>query len=245
MPTTTTEVEFWVDPICPWCWVTANWIVTEVAPRRDLSISWQPISLLFKNNPDPSSAYYENSAASHRMLRVMEAIRAERGEEAVFAWYWQCGTRIHHDGDKTFDLGDALVHIGLDRALAEAADDESWDVELRRRMDAGLELVGSDVGTPIIAYTCTDGTKRGIFGPVLTKVPSSEQSLRVWDAMQTLDGDGRLLGAQAHTRRAPRARPASRGVTARRTSIRYPPNTGCSPAGRATSNRLSVIEIRQ
>jgi hypothetical protein len=185
MPTTT-EVEFWVDPVCPWCWVTANWIVSEVAPERDLQITWQPISLLFKNNPDPDSQYYASSFASHRMLRVMEAIRAERGEQAVFTWYWQCGTRIHHDGDKTFDLGDALVHIGLDRRLADAADDEGWDVEIRRRMDAGLELVGNDVGTPIIAFTCSDRTKRGIFGPVLTKVPSSDESLRVWDAMQAL-----------------------------------------------------------
>jgi hypothetical protein len=186
-----TAVEFWVDPICPWCWVTANWIVTEVAPHRELDVSWQPISLLFKNNPDPESQYYENSAATHRMLRVMEAIRAARGEDAVFAWYWQCGTRIHHDKDKFFDLAEALAHVGLDRDLALAADDESWDVELRRRMDLGLELVGDDVGTPIIAFGCGDGTKRGIFGPVLTRVPATDKSLQVWDAMAaltTLDG---------------------------------------------------------
>ena len=36
---TTTEVEFWVDPVCPWCWVTAKWMVTEVAPNRDLDVS--------------------------------------------------------------------------------------------------------------------------------------------------------------------------------------------------------------
>ena len=181
-----TDVEFWVDPVCPWCWVTAKWIMTEVAPRRDLVLSWQPISLLFKNNPDPASQYYQASASSHRMLRVMEAIRATYGEEAVFRWYWQCATRIHHDDDKLFDLADALQHIGLDPAIASAGDDESWDVELRRRMDAGLELVGNDVGTPIIAFTCTDGTKRGIFGPVLTRVPPTETSLEVWDAMVAL-----------------------------------------------------------
>jgi predicted DsbA family dithiol-disulfide isomerase len=181
-----TAVEFWVDPICPWCWVTANWIVREVAPRRELDVTWQPISLLFKNNPDPESPYYASSAASHRMLRVMEAIRATHGDQAVFNWYWQCGTRIHHDQDKSFVLADALAHIGLERELALAADDESWDVELRRRMDLGLELVGNEVGTPIIAFTCTDGTKRGIFGPVLTRVPPTETALEVWDAMAAL-----------------------------------------------------------
>jgi hypothetical protein len=53
-------------------------------------------------------------------------------------------------------------------------------------MDLGLELVGTDVGTPIIAFRCADGTKRGIFGPVLTRVPPTETSLEVWDAMAAL-----------------------------------------------------------
>lgn len=181
-----TDVEFWVDPVCPWCWVTARWIVDEVAPLRDLHVIWQPISLLFKNDPDPDSQYYANTFRGHRMLRVMEAIRAEHGDEAAFPWYWQCGTRIHHDRDREFDLADALAAIGLDARLAGAADDERWDAEIRSRMDAGMTLVGNDVGTPIIAFTCPDGSKRGIFGPVITRVPATDQSLRIWDAMVTL-----------------------------------------------------------
>ena len=62
---------------------------------------------------------------------------------------------------------------------------------VRTGMDAGLELVGNDVGTPIIAFTASDGVKRGIFGPVITRVPTGEQALRVWDAMEaftTMDG---------------------------------------------------------
>lgn len=58
-------------------------------------------------------------------------------------------------------------------------------------MDEGIALVGNDVGTPIIAFRCPDGTKRGIFGPVITKVPDSETAVRFWDAMQvfvTTDG---------------------------------------------------------
>ena len=165
--------------------MTARWVVEEVAPQRDLNLIWQPISLLFKNEPPPDSEYYDGAMVGHRMLRVMEAIRAELGDAAVFDWYWQCGTRLHHDSDKDTPLADLLDHIGLDRKFAEAADDESWDAEIRRRMDIGLQMVGDDVGTPIIAFRCPDGTKRGIFGPVITKVPSSEQSLRVWDAMET------------------------------------------------------------
>jgi hypothetical protein len=125
----------------------------------------------------------------------MEAIRAEHGggpaDAHVSQWYWQCATRIHHDHDRTFEFADALTSIGLDSALADAADDTTWDAEIRTRMDAGLELVGNDVGTPIIAFTCDDGTKRGIFGPVITKVPDAATSLQFWDAMvvfTTTDG---------------------------------------------------------
>jgi hypothetical protein len=166
--------------------VTARWVVEHVAPRRNLHLVWQPISLLFKNKPDPAGQYYASSFSSHRMLRVMEAIRAELGDRAVDAWYWQCATRIHHDRDRDFDLAEALAHIGYDRRFAEAADDEAWDAHIETRMGDGVELVGADVGTPIIAFECPDGTRRGIFGPVITRVPSVEQSLAVWDAMETL-----------------------------------------------------------
>jgi len=163
--------------------VTARWVVDEVAPKRDLHLIWQPISLLFKNDPDPASDYYRGVHRGHQALRIMEAVRADHGEAKVHDWYFQCGTRIHHDGDRAFEFADALATIGVDPSLADAADDTRWDREISTRMDAGLELVGNDVGTPIIAFTCDDGTKRGIFGPVITRVPDTETSLRFWDAM--------------------------------------------------------------
>lgn len=146
---------------------------------------WQPISLLFKNEPAEGSPYREGAMIGHRMLRVMEALRADSGDQAVFEWYWLCGTTLHHDKRRDADLGDLLEHLGRDRKYADAADDDRWDAEIRSRMDAGLALVGDDVGTPIIAFECHDGAKRGIFGPVITRVPDVEQSLKVWDAMET------------------------------------------------------------
>lgn len=175
--------------------MTARWVVDEVAPNRDLNLIWQPISLLFKNDPEPGTERYDGTYRGHQALRIMEAIRAEHGDgpddDHVFQWYWQCGTRIHHDRDRTYQFAHALASIGLDPALAEAADDPTWDAQIRTRMDAGLALVGDDVGTPIIAFTCDDGTKRGIFGPVITRVPDTATSLEFWDAMvvfTTTDG---------------------------------------------------------
>ena len=67
--------------------MTARWVVDEVQPARDLSITWQPISLLFKNDPDPDSDYYRNSNFTRKLMRVMESVRAAEGDEALGALY--------------------------------------------------------------------------------------------------------------------------------------------------------------
>lgn len=165
--------------------MTARWVVDEVKPNRNLSITWQPISLLLKNDPDPDSKYYAPVLKTHRMLRVMEAMRAVEGDEPVFDLYWEYGRRIHHDGDRDFDPADALEAVGLDRDHAKAADDESWDAGIRRRMDMGLEMTGDDVGTPIIAMDGPAGAdgRQAIFGPVITRVPPTDDALKLWDGM--------------------------------------------------------------
>jgi hypothetical protein len=35
-----TDVEVFVDPSCPWAWITCQWL-REVAPQRDLAVTWQ------------------------------------------------------------------------------------------------------------------------------------------------------------------------------------------------------------
>ena len=162
--------------------MTARWVVDEVAPVRDLTVEWEPISLLFKNRPDPGSDRYAGSLRTHRLLRVMESVRTEYGNEGVFRAYWGFGTRIHHDGQLfEFDVGEVLSGCDIDPAHAAAFGDASWDTGIRARMDAGLDLVGQDVGTPIIAMEDGKGARVGIFGPVITKVPPTDESLRLWD----------------------------------------------------------------
>ena len=163
--------------------MTARWVVDEVKPARDVDITWQPISLYFKNEPDPDSEYYERSLFTHKLLRVMESVRKAEGDDAVFRLYWEYGRRIHHDEDRDFSAEDALSAVGLDEEHARAFGDELWDGVIRERMDVGLELAGDDIGTPIIAINDRDGTKQAYFGPVITRVPPTEDSLAMWDAL--------------------------------------------------------------
>ncbi|MEM7340369.1 MAG: disulfide bond formation protein DsbA [Actinomycetota bacterium] len=161
--------------------MTARWVVDTVAPERDLSITWQPISLLEKNKPDPDSSYYAPVARTHRLLRVMESLRKAEGDKAVFPLYWEYGRRIHHDRDYEFDPADVLSAIGADTSHAAAFDDEAWDAEIKTRMGVGLGLTGEDVGTPIIAMDDANGDRVALFGPVITRVPPPDLALQMWD----------------------------------------------------------------
>ena len=170
--------------------MTARWVVDEVRPHRDLRVTWQPISLLFKNEAElePGSDREAPFASTHRLLRVLESVRAEEGETsaAVERLYLEYGRRIHHEGTRDWAVADALAVVGLDASHADAADDDRWDAEIRQRMDIGLALCGDDVGTPIIAMDDRDGNRAGYFGPVITRVPATEASLDLWDALSTM-----------------------------------------------------------
>ena len=155
-------------------------------PHRDLEIEWQPISLFFKNEPDPDSDGYPRYFFTHQLLRVLEAVRAEHGAEGFERLYWEFGSRIHHDKERPFDVAEALAIAGFEPSFAAAFDDDSWDAEIRRRMDVGIELAGNDIGTPIIACANSEGDLQGYFGPVITRVPPTDQSLKMWDALTAM-----------------------------------------------------------
>lgn len=178
-----TNIEIWIDPLCPFCWTTARWVVDDIQPNRDIEITWRPISLLFKDSPEPESGYHKISSFTHGLLRIMESVRISDGNDGVFKFYWEVGARIHHDKTSTFDPIEALVAVGLDASHADAFDDDSWDDLIRSSMDEVLELAGTDVGTPIIATKNSGGIKNGYFGPVISRAPELKAGLAMWDGL--------------------------------------------------------------
>lgn len=138
--------------------------------------------------------YYTASLYTHKLLRVMEAVKKAEGNEAAQRFYWEAGAVIHHDRTSgavdmeellASDASAMLAAAGLDASYNDAFEDEAWDEVIRERMQAGLDLVGNDVGTPILAYDTEAGYK-GIFGPVISKIPPAEKSVELWDAMVTM-----------------------------------------------------------
>ena len=177
---TTTVVDVWVDPACPWAWMTSRWI-TEVADVRRLDLRWHVMSLAVLNEGrDLPADYRAKIDAAWGAVRVLVAAAAEHGEKQIGPLYTAIGTRVHPGGRTDLDavLRESLAEVGLPEELADAASADAYDAQLRASHAAAIELVGSDVGTPVVAI---DGV--GFFGPVVTPAPTGDDALRLFDGL--------------------------------------------------------------
>jgi 2-hydroxychromene-2-carboxylate isomerase len=188
-----TDIEVFVDPSCPWAWVTSRWI-REIAPARDLTVFWRSYCLEIRDDygvaptlPDEHrQRALEGHAISHRMLRIFEAARAEAGEDAVDRLYteWGCAYFAAKRPRTTELLADCVAAAGLDVALAAAADEESWDVPIRAAMEVAYAFGGPKTQTPAIVVRADP--PHGFKGPVMAPAPTGAAALALWDAIQVL-----------------------------------------------------------
>jgi hypothetical protein len=208
-----THVDFWFDPFCPWTWTVARW-VADVAPARDLDVTWRTFSLWHRNEwtgHHLSEDQCDRLIGQYGGLRVIEAARAGHGEEAVDRLYTAIGTRIHHDGDRTLrGLAECVTAAGLPAELAAAADDPAWDTQIYESTRQGTALVGEDVGIPIIAVEGGTG-RTTFFGPVLAPAPTGEAAVRLWDTFVALGEFDGLYEIKRSRRTGPQFGPRPEG----------------------------------
>lgn len=180
------DLEFFLDPVCPFAWLTSRWVV-RVAELRDLRVGWRFISLLMVNSwrsgdqPSPSHGFGLGA------LRIMAAAREVGGDDAVGRLYTGWGERLWNGspGPTT-----AEVAAGIDRAtwlrgagmapeLATAADERGYDAVIEAESRLALERAGEDLGTPIITFEPPDGPS--YFGPVISSPLEGDEALRLYD----------------------------------------------------------------
>ncbi|MBQ6641376.1 MAG: DsbA family protein [Saccharopolyspora sp.] len=198
------DLEFFFDPLCPFCWVTSRWVV-EVQRQRTLAVRWRPLSLAILNEDisyeqrkQASPAYPDSHVRGLEMLRVVHAARERAGPERVGDLYtalgelvWDSEAPQGDDFDAVMqemarhrDLRPALERAGLPADLAEAADDADRDADLRAETFEGVDRCGGGVGTPILSFAPPDGP--ALFGPVVDSPPAGTDALRLWSAVETL-----------------------------------------------------------
>ncbi|MFF5792309.1 DsbA family protein [Paeniglutamicibacter sp. NPDC012692] len=183
---TTERVDFWFDPVCPFAWATSRWI-GEVESVRNISVDWHVMSLsvLNENRENLSEDYRTMMAHSWGPVRVITAAAAAHGEQVIKPLYDAMGTEIHVRGTKDLNvvIAKALAEVGLPAELASAATTDDYDGALRASHADGINRVGQDVGTPIVAVN-----GMAFFGPVITSIPRGTEAGRMWDAAVTLAG---------------------------------------------------------
>lgn len=180
-----TPVDFWFDPICPWAWMASRWMM-QVELVRPVTVSWHVMSLAYLNSGrEMSDDYAAGMRAAWGPVRVVTAAAQTQGTQVIKPLYDAMGTRIHPGGRQDFPavIAEALAEVGLAAQLAEAAESTEYDEAVIKSHHAGMDQVGMDVGTPVIAV---DGT--AIFGPVVSPAPKGEAAGRLWDGVRLVAG---------------------------------------------------------
>jgi 2-hydroxychromene-2-carboxylate isomerase len=178
------EIPFWFDPLCPWAWITSRWML-EVEKVRPVRVDWRIMSLAYLNliqheGQGLTPEYLERMERAWGPIRVVAAAAQQAGPEILGPLYTAIGTKLHNEGRREDPnvIAESLADVGLPASLADAADSTEFDDEIKRSHHEAFDVVGTDVGTPVIRIR-----GNAIFGPVITPIPRGEAAGRLWDGV--------------------------------------------------------------
>jgi len=181
-------VELFVDPVCPFAWMTSRWLL-QAAQVREIRPTFSVMSLSVLNEGrDLDPGYRAMLDDSWGPARLAIAISAAEGNEAFARWYTAWGERYHVGGeqsDRRATAVAALADAELPESLIESYDPvagDEIDQALRASHAGAISRVGDDVGTPVISF----GEGTAYFGPVVSPAPKGEDAGRLLDALATL-----------------------------------------------------------
>jgi hypothetical protein len=180
-------VTIYVDPSCPFAWITYRWLA-EVEQRQVIDLSVRLLSLSVVNEHRDLDAWYRGfNDQAWGPARVMRAVDAQHGEAAARRFYEAFGRRFHveletaDDADRIELAAHALGDAAFPHALVDAAAAVEHDDDLRTLTARALDLVGLDVGVPVVVFG-----ENACAGPVFSEIPKGDEAVAVYRAIRAL-----------------------------------------------------------
>lgn len=183
------EIDFYFDPSCPWCWITSRWLI-EVSESREIEINWLPFCLAIKNGEvegEDVTGHLDTHSIALQLLRLFEVI-IEKENIDRGTLYTEFSKSYFIDktlGDDVF-MEAVLERLGFDKKYLAEINNTKYDEALQQHINNAIEIVGDDVGVPLIIFRNENGEKQGFFGPVLQQLPEKQKGLEIFDAVSNL-----------------------------------------------------------
>lgn len=177
-----TDIDLYVDPVCPFAWVAARWLLAAAAASgSDVALRQMSLALL-NEGKDLDAKHQDMMERSRRLGRLLAATAAGHGPDAFARLYYSIGVRLHVRKEE-IDAGaiqEALAESGLPGSLADAVDQSTFDDAVRQAHEASQKVLGGNGGSPIIAIN-----GQAFHGPVMTRIPRNEDGVRLLEAIVT------------------------------------------------------------
>ncbi|WP_063053779.1 mycothiol-dependent nitroreductase Rv2466c family protein [Nocardia arthritidis] len=160
------EIDLYVDPVCPFAWVAAQWLLDSATAEHVVTLRSMSLAVL-NGDHDVDADHAPMIVRSRRVGRVFAAAVQQHGQTAFTPLYLEFAQRLHTRGQHADDaLAAALAASGLDDKLIEALDDARYDAAVAHAHQVSQTALGGRSGSPIISI---DG--HVFSGPVLTEPP--------------------------------------------------------------------------
>ncbi|MEU4574088.1 disulfide bond formation protein DsbA [Nonomuraea sp. ATR24] len=179
--------DFWLDPSCPYTWLTSRWLV-EVTRVRPVEARWHVMSLSVLNEGRDDDPEGDPEGYLWVPARLCASVADRYGSDALGRLYTALWTTGGDDQDWLGDLTTALRAAGLPEDLADAALTPESDDLVRASHARAMAAIGGESGTPVVAVTTSPGERVAFFGPVISRVPEGEAAGRLWDGVLLVAG---------------------------------------------------------
>ncbi len=175
------DVTLYFDPICPYAWMTSRWLL-HAAEVRDVNPMFSVMSLAVLNEGrDLDEDYRRSMDEAWGPARVARKVERSASQEQLAAFYTAFGEHYHvrGSGDRRGSTAAALEAAGLPAEWLDVYDSGDLDGDLRAAQRAVVDMVGDEVGTPVVSF----GEGVAYFGPVVSPAPRGEDAGTLFDAL--------------------------------------------------------------